>query len=267
MYSVMRSENNRMDKPFPGGLDFLELVGECEVKCEHLSLSQLSKLGQKLPLCHERLAELLSHLYREACCFNGCDGGDHTPQRIAARIASHALAAYRMLSRGYYDESMSLTRSIGEAANLLFLFASVPSHYPQWKAADERDRWDRYRPAKVRELLQRAQLPVPIDRERYGLLSSVSVHLSPSVSPQAHAPEARATLGAIHRDEGLMATLNELSGAVGVTASSLATLLPEKCRPTLKEAAVALLRSVGGMDLAAVRSLNSVSATHDPGLR
>lgn len=82
------------------------------------------------------------------------------------------------------------------------------------------------------------------------------------VSPQAHAPETRSTLGAIHRDEGLMAALNELSGAVGVAASSLAMLLPEKCRPTLKESAVSLLRSVGGVDLAAARLLNSISATH-----
>lgn len=256
-----------MDKSFPSGLDFLQLVGDCEEKCEDLSLSQLPKLGEKLPLCHEHLAAILSLLYREACCFNGCEGGDHIPQRIAARIVSHALAAYRLLSRGYYDESMSLTRSIGEASNLLFLFASISDHYATWKAADERDRWNQYRPARVRELLQRAELPVPIDRERYGLLSSVSVHLSPDVSPQAHAPETRSTLGAIHRDEGLMAALNELSGAVGVAASSVATLLPEKCRPALKKEAVSLLRSVGGMDLGAARSLNSISATHERGMQ
>jgi hypothetical protein len=92
-----------MDNPFPDGLAFLELVGECEIQCERFSLSQIPKLGKKLPECHEYLATLLSHLYREASCFNVCVGGDHTPQRIAARISSHALAAYRLLSRGYYD--------------------------------------------------------------------------------------------------------------------------------------------------------------------
>lgn len=118
-----------MGKSFPIDLDFLELVSACEAKCEDFSLAQISKLGEKLPQCHRRLAAVLSLLYREACCFDGCDSGDHIPQRIAARVVSHALAAYRLLARGYYDESLSLARSIGEAANLLFLFALMPEHF------------------------------------------------------------------------------------------------------------------------------------------
>ncbi len=244
-----------MSKKFPVGLDFLDLVAECESTCEGFSLAQIANLGEKLPQCHERLAAVLSLLYREAACFDGCDGDDHIPQRIAARVSSHALASYRLLARGYYDESLCLTRSIGEAANLLFLFSFVPRHFDEWKAADERARWDRYRPVRVREMIQNAGLPVPIDRDRYGLLSSMTVHLGPEVMPQAHAPQSRASLGALHRDEGVMAALNELAGAVGVAASSLAPLLPERCREMLKRDAVELLRSIGGMDLAGVRSM------------
>jgi plasmid maintenance system antidote protein VapI len=204
-------------------------------------------------------------LYREASCFDGCDGGDHIPRRIAARISSTALAAYRLSTRGYYDESLSLTRSIGEAANLLFLFSFMPNEYELWKSSDERLRRDRYRPVRVREMIQRAGLPVPIDRERYGLLSSIVVHLGPEVTPQAHLPKSRGSLGALHRDEGVMVAINELAGAVGVAAASIARFLPERCRLTLKRDALELLDSIGGMNLVSVRAIVTWSDSDNKG--
>jgi hypothetical protein len=192
-------------------------------------------------------------LYREASCFYGCNAGDHLPQRIVGRITSLALSSYRSLNRGYYDESLSLSRSIGEATNLLFLFACRPQLFERWRTANDPERRRAFSPVEVHKALEGEGLPVPIDRERYGLLSSVAVHLGPEVAPQAHQPQSQPTLGSYYPVESYLAALNELAGATGVASGGLLWLLPQVRKAQLKTATVALLRSVGGVDLAAVR--------------
>ena len=244
-----------MQGEFPIGDEFFELVAAGEEGCEKITGQSADGLGERAPQCRRLLGNVLSMLYREACCFYGCDVGDHLPQRIAGRITSHALSSYRLLNRGYYDESLSLSRSIGEAANLLFLCACRPQLFERWRTANDQERWSTFRPVKVRNALKDEGLPVPIDSERYGLLSSVAVHLGPEVAPQAHQPQTRPTLGSYYRAESYLAALNELAGATGVVSGGLLWLLPQARKTQLKTATVALLRSVGGVDLAAVRQM------------
>jgi hypothetical protein len=244
-----------MNDEFPVGDEFLALAATGEQACEKHTLESGKRLGRKAPECRHLLGTVLSMLYREACCFYGCVPDDHLPQRIAGRITSNALSSFRLLVRGYYDESFNLTRSIGEAANLLFLCTFRREEFERWRNANDRDRWNMFKPAMVRASLKKAGLPVPIDDERYRLLCSIAVHLGPEVSPQAHQPERRPTLGSYYRQESYLAALNELAGATGVASSGLLWLLPKARKEKLKAASVALLRSVGGLDLAAVRQM------------
>lgn len=240
---------------FPEGKLFLELAAGVEEACASLTLERAEQLGKKVPLCLQRLGTILSLLYRETCCFYGCPGGDHFGQRIAGRVVNHALASFRMLCSGYYDESFALTRNIGEIANLLFLFGVKPELLEQWKEADEKTRWEEFRPAKVRSKLEKEGVPVPIDQTRYAQLCEAGVHLMPASTPQSHNPLGIPTLGSIFQEGGFIAALNELSGATGVCAAGLLRLLDLGDRKdSLKQASVELLRAVGGVDLSTLQN-------------
>ncbi len=108
----------------------------------------------------------------------------HFFQRLTARIVTNSLSSLRLALLGYYDESLALTRNLGEIANLLFLFAAKPDSLEAWQLADEKKRKSDFTPVKVRLKLEEINLVPPIDQSRYGLLCEAGVHLGPSVSPQ-----------------------------------------------------------------------------------
>jgi hypothetical protein len=198
----------------------------------------------------------LSLLYREACCFGGYAGGDHFAQYVAGRVVTHALGAYRVLGCGYYDESFALTRNLGEAANLLFLFFQKPDLVEEWRGLDEGRRRQQFSALEVRRRLEAIGGGlIPIDRTRYAGLCETGVHLTPALTPQAHNPAGRPTLGGVLQDAGLLAALNELAGAVGVCGASLSRLLKvaDDRRRALRDGSLALLRNIGGVDLEALR--------------
>jgi hypothetical protein len=239
---------------FPEGSEFFEFVEETEKACGSTTQRDWPTLGHKAGECRERLGDLLSLLYREACCYYGCIGGDHVAERIAGRVVSHALAAYRLLSAGYYDEALALTRNLGETANLLWLFIHQPALLDIWKQADDRSRRRDFAPVKVRLALEALKVPVPIPNDHYAGLCEVAVHTGPSTSPQVHNPMGVPTLGSIFQEGGAVVSLNELAGAVGVCAAGLLDrLTPGDRRARLKAASVSLLRAVGGVDLASLR--------------
>ena len=120
-------------------------------------------------------------------------------------------------------------------SHALIIPSAEPGYYDQ-------ERWSAFRPMKVRNALEDEGLPVPIGSERYGLLSSVVVHLGPEVAPQIHQPQSRPTLGSCYRVESYLAALNELAGATGVASRRLLWLLPQARKAQLKTATVALLR-------------------------
>jgi len=110
----------------PEGSDFLKLVSQQEDACEARTASALPRLGKLAPACYRNLGTVLSLLDRAASCYWGCRGGDHVVEYIAGRSCSSARAARRLFEFGYYDESLSINRSIGEIANLLLLFNFDP---------------------------------------------------------------------------------------------------------------------------------------------
>jgi hypothetical protein len=242
------------NKTMPRGAEFLEAAAKVETQCAVESLSQIPQMGISTPACYEFLGDVLSMLYEEASCFHGCAGGDHFFQRLTARIVTHSLSSLRLALLGYYDESLALTRNLGEIANLLFLFAAQPDILEAWRSADDKKRKRDFSPVNVRLKLEEMHLQPPIDQSHYGLLCEVGVHLVPSVSPQTFNEHGRPTLGAKFQDEGLMCTLNELSITVAESAACV-SLFPHVVdrRESLQMAAQLLLNVVGDLDLNHVR--------------
>lgn len=239
-------------KSLPRGSAFLSTVATVERHCGEQTLEQSPELGVSTPACVECLGTVLSMLYEEACCFHGCLGGDHLNERLTARIVTNALSSLRLANLGYYDESLALTRNLGELANLLFLFAAEPPLVAAWRAADDKQRKRDFSPVRVRLKLEEKGLRPPVDESRYSLLCEVGVHVHPSVSPQSYNDHGRATLGAQFQVEGYMCTLNELCIAVAEAAACVSTFPghPER-RMSLRAAAEVLLNAVGALDLQA----------------
>ncbi|MGH8428628.1 MAG: hypothetical protein ACRES7_11745 [Gammaproteobacteria bacterium] len=242
-------------KDFPEGASFFEWLIPFENHCASTSNKRFPELDESAAKCRENLGTLLSLLYRESCCAYGCKGNSHIGERIAGRVVSHAVCSYKLLLTGYYDESLSLTRSIGELGNLLWLFVHRPRERDRWLTADNHTRIREYSPLKVRLKLEAEKLLIPIDEGKYSSLCEVAVHPTPGVSPQSHNAKGIPTLGAMYQREGCLACLNELAAAVGFGGSGVLPMLDigERRERILKTAAT-LLRSIGNVDLQAVRN-------------
>lgn len=244
-------------KSLPRGAAFLLTVGKVEGQCADQTQRAVPELGISTPACFECLGDVLSMLYEEASCYHECPGGDHLNQRLTARIVTNAFSSLKLASLGYYDESLALTRNLGELANLLFLFAAEPASLALWRSADEKQRKREFGPVKVRLKLEDRGLRPPVDESRYSLLCEVGVHVQPTVAPQSYNEHGRATLGAQFQDEGFMCALNELALAVAEAAACVSTFPGNaERRMSLRVASEVLLNTVGGLDLEASKNGN-----------
>ena len=168
---------------FPKSSAFLDLAFRTEDACFRATRDRLPGLAKKAPECHDKLGDLLSRLYREACCFHGCSEGDHFGERMTGRVVSHALGSYRLLCSGYYDESLALSRNLGEVANLFWWFCHCPAECERWRQSDKKTRMRDFSPVRVRLALEGAGIPVPIDETRYAGLCEVALHAGPTTTP------------------------------------------------------------------------------------
>lgn len=241
------------NRPFvcPEGLDFLKLVSEQEDKCEAETRCRIPDLGKKAPLCLQNLGAVLSLLDRAASCFWGCRGGDHVIEYLAGRAYSSSRAALRLLLFGFYDESLSITRGIGEIANLLLLFNQDAVALAQWKQSNKRVRKEQFSPVKVRVRLETMKLPVLINESKYGELCEVATHPTPQTKPQTHNPLGMPFAGAMFQEAGVIVALNELAEATALALIPLPKLLgyDNQKRSEIKEAGFTLLSSVGALDV------------------
>src|SRR5436853_7570679 len=103
------------------GVPFLERIAAYEVECATTTLKELPKLGEKAPVCYEVLGMTLALLDCAAGCYWGCARGDHRLEYLVGRSANSAYAAINLAMKGYYDQALSLARTLGEIANLLSL--------------------------------------------------------------------------------------------------------------------------------------------------
>jgi hypothetical protein len=134
-------------------------------------MAKIPKLGISTPASYESLGGALSMLYAEAACLHGCPGGYHFFHRLTARVVTHSLSSLRLAILGYYDEWLALTRSIGEIANLPFLFAAQPDEFESWRGANDARRKRDFGSVKVRLKLEKPKLAT--SRGRISLWSAM----------------------------------------------------------------------------------------------
>lgn len=242
------------DKHVPEGMAFLQIIWEMEDKDEKESDERLPDLGERAPACLREIGTMLSLLDRLASCWWTCNGGSHEVEYLCGRIASNSRAALRLMRFGFYDESLSLCRSVGEIANLLFLFHFDEAAFQQWKDSSRRQRIRKFGPRGVRlRFEEKADVAPPINEERYRLLSEQSVHVHPGTKPQSYNLPGIPIAGAIYQEGGFVICLNELALALSVSLVGGALLLDidGSIKKHITDAARTSIKQIGSLTLQA----------------
>ena len=141
---------HKEDIQVPEGMAFVDLIFELSETCCSITRERCTRLGAKAPACLTGLGTRLSLMDRVACCWWKCNRDDHVVEYLTGRAVSSARASLRLSFDGFYDESLSLTRSIGEIANLFSLFVADPPSLPSWKSATKQERLKAFGPAAIR---------------------------------------------------------------------------------------------------------------------
>ena len=236
----------------PVGIEFLKLQQGIEEACGVTTDELSASAGRAQPATIEALGTVLSMLYRLACCGWGCAGGDHTIEWLIGRVVNHASGAYRLMRAAYYDESLVLTRGIGETANLLCLFKQDATELAAWKAATRRERLSSFGPAAVRKKIEnRASEGTYIDQVRYQKLCELGTHPVPGVAPGHYSGTGRPVLSGIIQEAGVFVDITELSYAVGLTAiwSIELLALPQDAKKKLFDGSVNLIAALGAFTI------------------
>ena len=149
---------------------------------------------------------------------------------------------------GFYDESLVLSRAIGEIANLLVLFQQDESAFKEWKNATRQHRIKEFGPSKVRIRLECLGMSSPINKERYQLLSERGAHVTAETKPQSHNILGLPLAGAMIQDEGLLVCLNELAVALAISSGfgALNLDLDNNIKIQVVTAAENLAKQIGG---------------------
>lgn len=238
------------EKDVPKGTDFLELMRALERRSVEDTWTALPTLGKKLPAAVTSMGTVLSYLDRIASCFWGCSHDDHRVQYLVGRVTTLTHSALLLTASGHYDEALSLVRILGEVTNLLSLFSADKAELEKWKSLDEKKRWDEFRPYKVRDRLDKLNAPYVMDRDRYSMLSSISVHAGPEFTPNSQNDQGRAVLAPRFEIVGLMICVNELARCIALISVSATSLIdvPHATKKSTLAAARTLAKNVGGID-------------------
>ncbi|REG90435.1 hypothetical protein [Flavobacterium aquicola] len=157
------------------------------------------------------LPDILETIYNVSTCYYGCTGGAHIIEYITGRGYNLGISAFKILRLGFYDEALSLIRSISEINNLFSLFGIDEKAKQNWYDMNEKERIREFSPAKVREKMSKTVLEAPISREYYSKLCEVGVHVNPTTKPQGKNHVEKAMIGGFVTKELSIAVLNDLA--------------------------------------------------------
>jgi hypothetical protein len=230
-------------RSFPKGVAYWTLSRSAEQACEASSLAAAATGESEVSL---RLGTVLSLLYRTASCYWGCHGKEHVLEYLAGRTCTSAHAAYRLIGFGYYDEAISLSRSVSEIGNLVQLFFIESSHLRRWLDLPDDERRRAYGPINVRKTLESLGTVVPTDQDQYAWLCEVGTHVTPRTMPQSHNAESRPILGAVFQRDGWKVAVESLAWSVCTVAAPLSklALLDRSHAERLFEESIALARAL-----------------------
>ena len=186
--------------------------------------------GEKLPSTVDNLGTLLSILFRISCCSWGCHGGDHQFEWLVGRVTNQAMAATNLIRSAFYDESLMLTRGIGEIADLFRLFSSSKDEFEEWRRSTKKQRLNKYGPAPVRKKLEQCGANFSIGESRYQKLCEVGTHPIPGQIPGHYSGAGRPVLGGIPQPVGIYVCYTELGYAVASCGIFLSGMLHDQER-------------------------------------
>src|SRR5258708_29825596 len=124
----------------PSGIDHLKMVARLETATNSQSLKDFSTSDAQYQL----IGTALSVLYQAATCHRKCHGGPHILESLCGRMYNLAVGAYLLAQRGLYDEALNLTRSIGEASNLIALSVIDKAALKEWLSSDKKTRLSKF---------------------------------------------------------------------------------------------------------------------------
>jgi hypothetical protein len=118
----------------------------------------------------------------------------------------------RLAKLAFYDEALSLVRSIGEIVNLLALFAADKAAIDEWKKGDRKYRQNHFSPMQVRVRLENLKELILMDEDRYRTLCELSTHPVPELTPQQFNTHKKSMAGGLHvQVAGFLVVLNEVA--------------------------------------------------------
>ncbi len=197
----------------PSGLAHLSMLSRINTENRQASENLLKNQNPDLRI----LGESMAALYLAATCHRKCWGGDHILEALAARIYNLACASYSLISVGFYDEALSLVRSIGEIANLLSLSVNDKPKFVDWIKSSKRERIREFSPARVRKLLEKSGL-VLMDEKWYSELCESYTHVTPATKPNRFNEDDRNVCGGIVQEKGVQESIEQLTSLVSMVA-------------------------------------------------
>jgi hypothetical protein len=205
-------------------LDLAAKLQAFEDLCRERSEQHVARASDDFRKASRDFDALLHHFYLFSCCHWGCHGKEHVFEHLGGRSVSHLVSSHRLILSGYYDESMSLVRSVGEIANLLNLFWVENGAVRAWLDAPEKQRRKDFSPYAVRKRLRDHGWLIPFDDDHYRRLCEAVVHPTPETRPNAHDNERQPVLGAYFQAEGFETASWELYWALAAVAGPTAKL-------------------------------------------
>lgn len=217
---MTKSERPDPQIEIPTGLAHIGMIVRMNQSNRASAQSLLQTHREELDL----LGRALHVLYLAATCHRKCWGGGHVMEFMGGRVYNLACAAYSLICIAFYDEALNLTRSIGEAANLVALFHMDEHAFGQWAKATKRERIREFGPGRVRERLKSEGGVLLMDDDQYAELCETYTHPTPGTAPNQHNEMKRAICGGLVQPEGLRHALDTLVGVVAAIALYYAKL-------------------------------------------
>ncbi len=181
-------------------------------RLEAATHSESSKHLAESETDRQLIGTALSVLYQAATCHRKCYGGPHILESLCGRVYNLAVGAYLLAQRGLYDEALNLTRSIGEASNLIALSVIDKEALKEWLSSDKKTRLRKFSPSEVRKALERQEPTLLLANEDwYARFCEVYTHVTPQTRPNMHNTSGQAYVGGVYQAEGLNNALAELA--------------------------------------------------------
>lgn len=157
-----------------------------------------------------------------------CDDDLATVKILSMRIFNAFAGGLKLALSGYGQLSAMVMRDILETTFLLGLFAREPALVSEWRTADRKVRWSKFRPDAVRKRLDELDgFNSQRRKEHYYLLSELAAHPSDKSHLMLRPiPAMDATSGPFVEESSLDAVLSEMAKIALVAGEALVRFFP-----------------------------------------